>query len=266
MVSGGIIALLFICGGLCTVLPFVAMAVFKAKNKDVKISSFFIGCGVFVLFALILEQLLHTVMLPLVRKSTVMYVIYGILAAGIFEETGRFAAFKTVMKNRNDPKEAVMFGLGHGGAEAILLAGLSLLSTALTAVMLNNVGFEELTAMSSGGNAETAELVRSQLSAVSELTAVQVVCSLLERIISMTFHTAMSVIVFESARVKGKLWLFPASILLHAICDLPAALYQRQVIPMWAVYPIMAVITAGIVWLAVRSFGRTRELCGEKGA
>ena len=159
-----------------------------------------------------------------------------------------------------------MFGLGHGGAEAILLAGLSLLSTALTAVMLNNIGFEELTAMSSGGNAETAELVRSQLSAVSELTAVQVVCSLLERIISMTFHTAMSVIVFESARVKGKLWLFPASILLHAVCDLPAALYQRQVIPMWAVYPIMAVITAGIVWLAVRSFGRTRELCGKKGA
>ena len=80
------------------------------------------------------------------------------------------------------------------------------------------------------------------------------------------FHTAMSVIVFESARVKGKLWLFPVSILLHAVCDLPAALYQRQVIPMWAVYPIMAVITAGIVWLAVRSFGRTRELCGEKGA
>ena len=71
MVSGGIIALLFICGGLCTVLPFVAMAVFKAKNKDVKISSFFIGCGVFILFALILEQLLHTVMLPLVGKSTV---------------------------------------------------------------------------------------------------------------------------------------------------------------------------------------------------
>ena len=212
MVSGGIIALLFICGGLCTVLPFVAMAVFKAKNKDVKISSFFIGCGVFILFALILEQLLHTVML-----------------------------------------------------EAILRAGLSILGTALTAVMLNNVGFEELIAMSSGGNAETAELVRSQLSAVSELTAVQVVCSLLERIISMTFHTAMSVIVFESARVKEKLWLFPVSILLHAVCDLPAALYQRQVIPMWAVYPIMAVITAGIVWFAVRSFGRARVLCGEKG-
>lgn len=32
MVSGGIIALLFICGGLCAVLPFGAMAVFKAKK------------------------------------------------------------------------------------------------------------------------------------------------------------------------------------------------------------------------------------------
>ena len=265
MVSGGIIALLFICGGLCTVLPFVAKAVFKAKNKEVNTSSFFIGCGVFILFALILEQLLHSVMLPIVGKSTVMYVSYGIFAAGIFEETGRFAAFKTVMKNRNDPKEAVMFGLGHGGAEAILLAGLSLLSTAIMAVIMNNADFSAAFIFPAEST-ETAELVRSQLSAVSGLTAVQVVCSLLERIISMTFHTAISVIVFEGARVKGKLWLFPVSILLHAVCDLPAALYQRQVIPMWAVYPIMAVITAGIVWLAVRSFGRTRELCGEKGA
>lgn len=265
MVSGGIIALLFICGGLCTVLPFVAKAVFKAKNRDVNTSSFFIGCGIFILFALILEQLLHSVMLPIVGKSTVMYVIYGIFAAGIFEETGRFAAFKTVMKNRNDPKEAVMFGLGHGGAEAILLAGLTMLNTAAMAVIINNSDFSAAFIFPAEST-ETVELVHSQLSAVSGLTAVQVVFSLLERIISMTFHTAMSVIVFESARVKGKLWLFPVSILLHAVCDLPAALYQRQVISMWAVYPIMAVITAGIVWLAVRSFGRTRELCGEKGA
>ncbi len=265
MVSGGIIALLFICGGLCTVLPFVAKAVFKAKNRDVNTSSFFIGCGVFILFALILEQLLHSVMLPIMGKSTVMYVIYGIFAAGIFEETGRFAAFKTVMKNRNDPKEAVMFGLGHGGAEAILLAGLTMLNTAAMAVIMNNSDFSAAFIFPTEST-ETAELVHSQLSAVSGLTAVQVVFSLLERIISMTFHTAMSVIVFESARVKERLWLFPVSILLHAVSDLPAALYQRQVIPIWAVYPIMAVITAGIVWLAVRSFGRTRELCGKKGA
>lgn len=265
MVSGGIIALLFICGGLCTMLPFAAKAVFKAKNRDVNASSFFIGFGVFVLFALILEQLIHSVMLPIVGKSTVQYVIYGIFAAGIFEETGRFAAFKTVMKDRNDPKEAIMFGLGHGGAETILLAGLTMLNDAAMAVIINNSYFSAAFILPFEST-ETAELVHSQLSAVSGLTAVQVVFSLLERIISMTFHTAMSVIVFESARVKEKLWLFPVSILLHAVSDLPAALYQRQVIPMWAVYPIMAVITAGIVWLAVRSFGRTRELCGEKGA
>lgn len=257
MFSNSFIAGMTVCGALCVIIPFAAMIFYKKKNRDVRISSFFIGGAVFIVFALILEQILHSVMLPVVQKSTVAYVIYGVLAAGVFEETGRFAAFKTVMKSRTDPKEAVMCGLGHGGTEAILLAGLSMLGTVIVAVLTNSMGIDAMVSLSSGGNSETAELVRSQLMTLSAMSIGQMLLSVLERIIAMTFHTAMSVMVFEAARVKGRGGLFPICILCHAVLDIPAAMYQRQVISPYAVYPIMAALTGAAVYFAVRSYKRT---------
>lgn len=262
MFSSSFIAGMTVCGALCVIIPFAAMIFYKKKNRDVRISSFFIGGAVFIVFALILEQMLHSVMLPVVQKSTAAYVIYGVLAAGIFEETGRFAAFKTVMKSRTDPKEAVMCGLGHGGTEAILLAGFSMLGSVITAVMVNSMGIDAVVSLSSGGNSDTAELVRSQLTALSALSIGQMLLSVFERIIAMTFHTAMSVMVFEAARVKGRGWLFPVCILCHAVLNVPAAMYQRQVISLYAVYPIMAALTGAAVYFAGKSYRRTAAQAG----
>ena len=253
-----------VSGVLCIVIPIAAMIIFKKKNKGVRISSFFIGGSVFFLFALVLEQVLHSVMLPIVSGSAAAYTIYGAFAAGIFEETGRFAAFKTVMKKRNDPKDAVMYGLGHGGTEAILIAGLSLLGSAVTAVMTNSMGIDAMVELSSGGSAETAAIVRSQLEAFAASGVGIYLLSLFERIIAMTFHTAMSVMVFESARIKGKEFLFPVCIVFHAALDVPACLYQKGIIPLIAVYPIIAVLTAAAVFCAVKSYKKTKSVCTEE--
>ncbi|MBP0956825.1 MAG: YhfC family intramembrane metalloprotease [Oscillospiraceae bacterium] len=264
MFSGITIASMLICGLLCIIIPIGAMIIYKKKNKDVRISSFFIGGAVFFLFALVLEQIMHYFMLPIVSGSTVTYVIYGVLAAGVFEETGRFAAFKTVMKKRNNPGDAVMYGLGHGGIEAVILAGVLLLSYAATAIMTNQMGLEAMVSVSSGGNAETAELVRTQLETMASVGLGTILVNVPERIIAMTFHTAMSVMVFESARVKGKGYLYPVCILFHAVLDVAPALYQRQAIPMPAVYFPMILITAAAVYFAVKSYRRTKAVCAEE--
>ncbi|MCI7767609.1 MAG: YhfC family intramembrane metalloprotease [Oscillospiraceae bacterium] len=264
MFSNVTIASMFICGIICIIIPIAAMIIYKKKNKEVKISSFFIGAATFFLFALVLEQIMHYFMLPVVSVSTVTYVIYGVLAAGIFEETGRFIAFKTVMKKRNDPKDAVMFGLGHGGIEAIILAGITMISYGATAVMTNMMGLDAMVSMSSGENAETAELVRAQFEAMAAVGLGTIFINIPERIIAMTFHTAMSVMVFESARVKGRGFMYPVCILFHAVLDVAPALYQRQAIPMPAVYILMTIFTAAAVFCAVRSYRRIREASGEE--
>ncbi len=250
MFSSYTIACMLICAILCTAIPIGAMIIFKVKNKEVKLSSFFIGGGVFIIFALILEQLLHSVMLPFVSGSTAAYVIYGTLAAGVFEESGRFITFKTVLK-KADRKNAVMFGLGHGGTEAIILVGLTMFSYAFTAIKANAMETANAMAVAPAAN----ELLRIKLVSLSSFGIV--------KLLTLVFHTAASVMVFEAARVREKRFLYPLCILLHALLNVPAALYQRGVLTMGMIYPIMIVITAAVVFLAVRSYRRTAAVSAE---
>ena len=88
------------------VAPVLLLLYYKKKGAD--LLPFFVGAAVFVIFALILESLVHNIVLkglPVGEKimgNTLLYALYGGLAAGVFEETGRFLAFKTVLKNKLD--------------------------------------------------------------------------------------------------------------------------------------------------------------------
>lgn len=226
--STGTIAAFLVGGILAILIPIAALIIFKLKNKDVKLWYFFIGAATFVAFALILEQILHYFMLSTIQNSgVVFYTLYGALCAGIFEETGRFLAFKLFCKNENDPRASIMYGLGHGGVEAVVLVGITLISYAVTAMTVNALGTEALFGALPDEQRWAAE---AQIAALTDYDMVSTIVSLAERILAIVLHTALSVIVFASIKMKGKLWLYPAAIVLHALFDVPAALYQRNVI------------------------------------
>ena len=118
-ISNETIISLIVGGLLAIILPAAAIIIYKLRRKDTWVVSALIGAGTFLVFALVLEQLLHTVMMPVVGGNKVLYCIYGCLAAGVFEETGRFVAYKLFMKKHHTAQNAVMMGLGHGGFEAM---------------------------------------------------------------------------------------------------------------------------------------------------
>ncbi|MGN0552879.1 MAG: YhfC family intramembrane metalloprotease [Oscillospiraceae bacterium] len=238
------IAAFLTAGILATLLPIAAIVFFKLKNKDVKLRYVFVGVVTFPVFALILEQISHYFMLPIVQQSTVAYVIYGTLAAGVFEETGRFVAYKLFCKKESDPRASIMYGLGHGGIEAVVLIGFTMLSYAITAVTINAMGMD---AVMSSVPAEQHELVLAQTKALSEFTMSTALIDVAERLIAITLHVSLSVVVFASIKMKGKLWLFPAAIALHAIFDIPAALYQRGVITSLPLMEILLFVEAVII-------------------
>ena len=62
--------------------------------------------------------------------SLVLYYGFLGLTAGLFEETGRWAAFRLMKRRRRalDWKDALALGLGHGGVEAIWVAVSGLLA------------------------------------------------------------------------------------------------------------------------------------------
>lgn len=245
-----------VCGGASIVIPIAAAVIFKAKNKDVPFSPFFVGAGAFILFALILEQLMHSIMLPVVSGSPVLYVIYGSLAAGIFEETGRLCAYKTLMKNQKDPRVSLLYGIGHGGCEAVMIAGLTLISLAVTMYMANSMGYENLIAMSSGGNEQTAQTLRIQMEQLVGYGFGNGAVVVFERLVTMVFHISMSVIMFRAAR--GKILLYPVCVLAHAIVDVPAVMYQLGKVSLPVTYVFMCIMTIVAVLFAVRVYRRMK--------
>ncbi|MGN0699663.1 MAG: YhfC family intramembrane metalloprotease [Oscillospiraceae bacterium] len=253
MIGTEAIVSLILCGVLTTGIPIAAVIVHKLKHKSASLLSAVIGAATFVVFALILEQILHAVMLPLVMNSTVAYVIYGTLAAGVFEETGRYLACRFLMKNRTDNANAVMLGIGHGGIEAVLIIGVSMFSTLVTAIMVNTMGLDGFIQMTGITDEATLTVLKGQIDTIVAFSMPMALANVVERIIAMTLHICMSVFAMKAASVKGKLWLFPAAIALHALFDVPAALYQRGVISsLWLVELLLGVIVAVFIPITLK--------------
>lgn len=249
MFASSTIVSLFVGGLLALIIPLAAAVFFKLKNRETWLPSVFIGAGTFLLFAMILERLLHMVMLPIIQDNVLMTCVYGALAAGIFEETGRFVAYKTLMKKHYTTKNAVYMGIGHGGFEVIMLVGMNFISYAVIALSVNAVGTEQFIQASTAGDAELAETLKLQLDGIAAIGVVSTAQALYERIIAMVFHVCMSVIVYKAVSQCGKVWLYPTAVVLHALLDAPAAMYQTGVIssiPM--THAIMTVFVAAVVF------------------
>ena len=220
-VSGLTLGMMALAASVCVVIPLVLL--FYYKKKGAQVLPFFIGCAVFVVFALILEALVHNLVLKVlpvgktILGSTLLYALYGGLMAGLFEETGRFVAFRTVLKKRlGNDKNALMYGAGHGGIEAILVLGTTYAGYIVMGIMLNMGLADKLTAGLTGDILAQMETVFAAISAITPLTCL---LAILERCVAIATHISLSVLVWFAAKKPGKLWLYPLAILLHAALD-----------------------------------------------
>ena len=240
----------------------VAVPVFlcwcAVKKHHANLSTILIGAGVFVVFALVLESMVHQIVLKGERGAAIQgnilyYALYGGLMAGLFEETGRFLAMKFLLKKEPlDAKAGVAYGLGHGGAEMALLFGLSMISTFSMAVMIN-AGQTDL--LSSGVPAEAQDQLAAQLDQIRDASAGTYLIGLWERFSALILQVSLSILVWAAARRGGKwFWLFPAAILLHALVDGIAVIISKQtgMVAVELIVMAMAVALAALAWLVAR--------------
>ena len=217
----------------------VGLLIWWRKSHRARLAPFFAGALVFVVFALVLESLLHRVVIlgdnPVARAINAepyLYMLYGALAAGVFEETGRYAAFRWLLTKRRYPGRdtAVTYGIGHGGVEAMATVGVSFALYAAVAVFLRS-GDPASAAALAGGDAGVLQV----LGALGQMTPGFCLLTMLERLAAILLHIALSIYVFLAARDRRQWSYYPFAVALHAIADMPAALYQRGLLPMWAV-------------------------------
>lgn len=247
------LAALAVGGVVGLAIPIAAIIIYKKKYRESWLPSVFIGAGTFILFALILESLLHQVMLPIVQGNVWAYGIYGALAAGVFEETGRLVAYKTLMRKHYSTKNAVFMGIGHGGIEVVIILGISYLSYFVMALLANSYGSIEAMLTAVNAPAEAIAQYDALNDILQQINLVTLLMSVYERLIAMTFHVCMSVWVYKAVSQKGKIWLYPTAVLLHALTDFFAVLYSKGVITsVLLLYIILTVFAAVILFATVK--------------
>ncbi len=219
---------LMIAAGL--ILPTV-LCIWWLKTRHEKFTSVLTGAMTFLIFALVLESIVHSIVFmvfPGIRDNVVAYMLYGALMAGIFEETGRFLAYKLVLKKRTNRETAISYGIGHGGFEAVYILAATGINNFVYAGIINAGQFPALLDQLKAAGQDTSpiESLPEQLAAFG---IADIGLPILERVFAVMFHIALSILVFYAVK-NGKIWMYFLAVILHALLDAPAALYQQGVI------------------------------------
>lgn len=199
-------------------------AVWYARKKY-KINFAVLGLGAVAFFASsqVLEKIVHLLVLhpqkdgtvPLMTENPLLYVIYGICMAALFEETARLIFFKWLEKKRTlEDSDALAYGLGHGGLELLYLGMGSLISLLILFSLLES------------SNPDLANLLpQNTLETVQSLSGWQIYLLGVERVLALVMQIGLSFWVYQAVRQKKWIYLV-AAYGLHALFDLAPSLSQ----------------------------------------
>lgn len=241
-------------------VPVVLAAVWLIRKKE-NVTAVLVGAATFLVFAIILEKPLQALVIsldhPISRFLNANPVIWSLVVAlfpGVFEETGRLVAYKTVLKNRKNKETSISHGIGHGGFEAMYILGATYVTYLIYAIMINAGAFGTLVEQVAAEAPDQVEAVYTLAGQIAGFNFAALGIALAERVFAVLFHVGAAVLVFYACRDKGKFWLYPLAVLLHTALDFVAALWQSGVLKasVWAIEGIVA--AAGILTFAVAYF------------
>jgi uncharacterized membrane protein YhfC len=147
------------------------------------------------------------------------------ISAGIFEEGARYLVMRWWAKDTRSWRKGVLFGAGHGGAEAILL-GVYVLYYFLQFASLRNTDLSKLFP------ADQLALAKLQVQTYWSIPWYLSLFGALERFLAIPFQIAMAVIVMQVFIRKNIGWLFLA-IGFHALSDGSSVLFVKYFGGFW---------------------------------
>lgn len=124
--------------------------------------------------------------------------------SGLFEEAARYIVLRWGAKSARRWDDAVIFGAGHGGIEAILIFGAGLVSS----LVLLSSGDTVVAQLRSVSPAQ-ADAVAAQIDTLRNITPLLILPGLWERVLAITFHISASILVMLAVRDRrlSLLWL-----------------------------------------------------------
>ena len=208
------------------VLPIAATVVLCVRKKNLWLP-ILMGTLTFVVFQVLIRIPIIQALLPqtawyiaLTNTQPILYALFLGSTAALFEEGGRFLVMSLFLKKQNNTLDGIAFGVGHGGIEAILLAGIN-------AVIL---------------------LILPTEQTVPNL----IFASGVERLSAMAFQIAFSVMVMKCVHEKKYVWLILA-FAIHTLVDFVAVLATSK-IGIWPLEIAILFVAALMVWFVVNEY------------
>lgn len=236
---------------LMILLPVIIAAVFR-RRFHVPWIVFLIGTVTFIS-----SQVVHFPLNDLLSKlhilptagvedpsiSTLQTALVLGLTAGLCEETARAVGF-WLMKKLRSIEEGIMLGLGHGGVESMIFGGVLL--AANVSSYLSMVG-KDLAEMNM--TPTQAELFTNNLQTMINQPFLSAANPLIERLLAMTLHVILTIMVFQAFKRSNVLYYFGA-IAYHMLVD-AGLVYLANFVPNRAslllLLPVM--LLPGLIWL-----------------
>ncbi len=151
----------------------------------------------------------------------VVYALFMGVTAGLFEEFGRYVIMRLFLKNNVRFIDGVGFGIGHGGIEAVLMAGIGALL-----VLLTDLSSVKPILMFAGG---------------------------IERVSAMVCHVGWSVMVMKSVRENKIVWLLLA-FATHTILDTFVGLAAYMGMGVWLTEAALMLFAALMIVYIIYQF------------
>ncbi|MCI1432915.1 MAG: YhfC family intramembrane metalloprotease [Solobacterium sp.] len=247
-------------------IPVCFFICWRRKHKEqTKISWLIAGAAGFVISARMLEVGVHYFCIVadnpvsrFINGNTAAFVLYGITMAGIFEECGRLIILKYILKKNRTRENAVIYGIGHGGIE-ILTVFLPAMILYLAIAVMFSQGDTETALKTLNITEETAAAALPSVQAAAAFDYAMMAMNVMERLLAMLIQIGLTVIVYYGV-VNAKKLCLPAAILLHMLADTFPALYQRGILPLWAVEIWIAFWTLMMMLIAAKLYKRMSEI------
>lgn len=200
-------------------------------------ATFLISQAGHIPFNTLVTHLFQVGVLPKPPASWVPYFnpIFLGLSAGLFEELARTAVYAWWARDARTWRKGVLFGAGHGGAEAVILGGLALYSL-IQMVALRHADLSKLVPP------DQLSLAQHQVSAYWSMPWYTALLGALERVFAIPLQITLAVIVLQAFIRRQPAWVGLA-ILLHALVD-ALAVYLPVV---WRGAPWSTLAVEGVV-------------------
>jgi len=160
--------------------------------------------------------------IALSAAQPILYALFLGATAALFEEGGRFIVMSLFLKKQRSPLDGIAFGVGHGGIEALLFAGINAIFMLATQTFTSTPNL-----IIAGG---------------------------VERLSAITMQIGFSVMVIKSVREKKPLWLLLAFVI-HTVSDFGAVLASGT-LNVWVIEAAIAAVAVLMALFVVREYKR----------